>query len=170
MLPAIPLHLAKISAKPLLYLRGSETANIEFYSWVWASGKHGGPRLFHPTPGSFHVLFAKLDSGYLHSVGDYPSYDIEIRSDCIQKFIAEWETGFLRDADLLQRIAAVWLTAYFESVDEEGARGRPDIYELVQLTTRGFVSGQLSRLCTNLPNPVKRWKACSEYADWKEGF
>jgi hypothetical protein len=80
LLPAIPLHLARITAKPLLFLRGSDTPTVGFYSWVWVSGKHGGPRLFNPTPKSFHVLFVKPDSGYLHTVGDYPSYDIELQN------------------------------------------------------------------------------------------
>jgi hypothetical protein len=43
----IPLYLAKSTAKVLLTVRGAESKSIEFYSWVWASGKHGGPRLFH---------------------------------------------------------------------------------------------------------------------------
>lgn len=62
MVPRIPLYLAEMSAKVLLSLRGSETGQIKFYSWVWASGKHGGSRLFHVYPGSIHVLFLKNDS------------------------------------------------------------------------------------------------------------
>src|ERR1700730_7990788 len=55
MTPTIPLYLARIRADVLLKLRGSVGRTVEFYSWVWASGSHGGPRLFHPTPGSSHV-------------------------------------------------------------------------------------------------------------------
>ena len=39
MAPRIPLHLAKMSARVLLTMRGGHTKRIEFYSWVWASGK-----------------------------------------------------------------------------------------------------------------------------------
>ena len=79
MMPRIPLYLAKISAKVLLTLRGSLPDEIQFYSWVWSSGKHGGPRLFQPSPGSLHILFLHDESGYLHTVGDYPAYDLEIQ-------------------------------------------------------------------------------------------
>jgi hypothetical protein len=168
MIPLIPLHLAKISAKPLLFMRGSNTGPVEFYSWIWASGKHGGPRLFHATPDSFHVLFLIPDAGYLHTVGDYPSYDIEIRSYCVPNFIAKWESGFLREADMLERIVAVLLKAELESVGEKEASGYwLNTPELVELTSRKFVTGQLSRLCTSLPNPSGRTKACSEYTQWK---
>jgi hypothetical protein len=78
--PRIPLYLARMSAKVMLTLRGTETHRVQFYSCVWASGKHGGPRLFHVSPGSVHVLFLRNDSGYLHTVGDYPSYDLELRT------------------------------------------------------------------------------------------
>lgn len=55
MVPRIPLYLARMSARVLLTLRGTGTTRVQFYSWVWASGKHGGPRLFH-------VLFLRNDS------------------------------------------------------------------------------------------------------------
>jgi hypothetical protein len=168
MVPVIPLHLARISAKPLLFLRGSETGDITFYSWIWESGKHGGPRLFHATPESFHVLFVRRDSGYVHTVGDYPSYDIEVRSHCVENFTAAWEAGLLRGADLLERIAAVLLKAELESVDEtEASRYWLNTHELVELTSRKFVASQLSSLCTTLPNPGGRAKACSEYRQWR---
>ena len=73
MVPAIPLHLARITADVLLTLRGPVRATVELYSWVWASGSHGGPRLFHPNPGAIRVLFLRDEGGYLHTVGDYPS-------------------------------------------------------------------------------------------------
>src|SRR5205823_2619472 len=57
MAPRIPLYLAEMSAKVLVNLRGSEPAIVKFYSWVWASGKHGGSRLFDPSPRSVHILF-----------------------------------------------------------------------------------------------------------------
>jgi len=71
LLPRIPLHLAMISTKVLLTLRGPDRPELEFYTWVWASEKHGGPRLFHCGPGSVHILFLREDSGYLRTVGDY---------------------------------------------------------------------------------------------------
>jgi hypothetical protein len=168
MVPTIPLYLARISAKPLLFLRGSGSDLVEFYSWVWASGKHGGPRLFHPTPDSFHILFVMADSGYLHTVGDYPSYDIELGSHGVQKFIAVWESGVLPGADLLERIVAAVLRAELESVDEkdEAVGYWLNINELVDLTSAKFVASQLTSLCKTIPNPRGRAQACSESTEW----
>jgi hypothetical protein len=44
MTPTIPLFLARIQADVLLTLRGSASNRVEFYSWVWASGKHPAHR------------------------------------------------------------------------------------------------------------------------------
>jgi len=115
MVPVIPLYLAKISAKPLLNIRGDATGIVEFCSWVWASGKHGGARLFNPTPPSVHVLFLKDDSGYLHTVGDYPAYDIEIRARWVQEFVANWKSGYSDGAGLMERIVAIRLKAELDS-------------------------------------------------------
>ena len=162
MITVIPLHLARISAKPLLTVDGTANESVEFYSWVWASGKHGGPRLFNPAPGSVHVLFLMRDSGYLHTVGDYPAYDIEVRLQFVKKFIANWEAGFLRGADLLERIAGVRLKAELESLDESEAPGYwLNTPELVTLTTREFVITQLSNLCASLTNQIGR-ASCRE--------
>src|SRR6266481_3830980 len=38
----IPLYLARIHADVLLTLRGQAGRSIEFYTWLWASGMHGG--------------------------------------------------------------------------------------------------------------------------------
>ena len=163
MIPVIPLHLAKITAKPLLSIRGTATGPVEFYSWIWASGKHGGPRLFSATPDSVHVLFLTRDSGYLHTVGDYPAYDIEVRLQFVQRFIANWEAGYLRGADLLERIAAVRLKAELESLEEaEAAKYWLNAWELATLTSREFVATELSNLCTSLTNTGGRAKACAE--------
>jgi hypothetical protein len=157
MIPVIPLHLARIWAKPLLTVAGNANEPVEFYSWVWASGKHGGPRLFNPTPGSVHVLFLMRDSGYLHTVGDYPSSDIEVRLGFVKNFIASWEAGFLREADLLERIAGVLLKAELESLNESEAPGYwLNTPEIATLTTREFVTTQLSNFCASLTNP---WRA-----------
>lgn len=98
--PTIPLHLAKISAKVLLTLRGTEGEAVEFYSWVWASGSHGGPRLFYVGPGSKHILFLREEGGYLHTVGDYPAYDLEISSVWLPEFQSEFKsTRYAKEAD-----------------------------------------------------------------------
>lgn len=165
MVPVIPLHLARISAKPLLTIVGSATSPVEFYSWVWASGKHGGTRLFRATSGSVHVVFLTRESGYLRTVGDYPAYDIEVRLQFVEKFITNWKAGYLRGADLLERIAAVQLKAELETLDEtEAAKYWLNTWELATLTSREFVVTQLSNLCASLTSPWARAKACTEHA------
>ena len=166
MIPMIPLHLARISAKPLLFLHGRTTGPSEFYSWVWASGKHGGARLFHPTPDSVHVLFLTTDAGYLRTAGDYPSYDVELSLQSVQNFIASWEAGVLRGADILERIAAIRLKAELESLDEKEATSYwLNTPELIELTSQAFIAAQLSGLCASLTNPTGRVRACVEYAE-----
>jgi hypothetical protein len=167
MVPTIPLHLARISAKRLLTIRGNGTGPLDFYSWVWASGKHGGPRLFHATPDSVHVLFLNYDSGYLHTVGDYPAYDVEVPSQFMQKFITTWEAGYLQGADLLERIAAVRLKSELESVrGTEAVAYSSRVWELAVLTSVEFVVSQLSTLCTTLANPGGRATACAEHLNF----
>jgi len=166
MIPMIPLHLARISPKPLLFLQGRATGPVEFYSWVWASCKHGGARLFHPTPESVHVLFLTTDSGYLRTVGDHPSYDVEVALQSVQHFIASWEAGVLRGADILEQIAAIRLKAELESLDEKEATSYwLNTPELIELTSQAFIAAQLSGLCASLTNPAGRARACAEYAE-----
>lgn len=167
MIPVIPLHLARILARPLLTLDGTANEPLEFYSWVWASGKHGGPRLFDPIPTSVHVLFLIRESGYLRTVGDYPAYDIELRLPIVKKFIANWKAGGLQGNGLLERIAAVLLKTKLETVEETEAEATTywlNPWELVTLTSREFVATQLDKLCTSLTNPGGRAKACAEHA------
>lgn len=75
----------------------------------------GGLRLFHPQPGSVHVMFLKSDSGYLRTVGDDPNYDIEIPTQLLPSFLKVWRKGYGSESDLTNRIVAVLLKTYFES-------------------------------------------------------
>jgi len=161
----IPLHLAQVSAKVLLTLRGSEVSRMQFYSWVWASGKHGGPRLFSPSPGSVHTLFLKEDSSYLHTVGDYPAYDVEIRSQWVPAFLASWKAGYAQGAELIERIVAVRLKAELESIPTGRGEYWLDTEELAELTSQSFIASQLDSLCHVLTNPVGRVKACAALAE-----
>jgi hypothetical protein len=165
MVPVISLHLARISAKPLLNVRGNRTGLVEFYGWVWASGKHGGPRLFKPAPDSVHILFLREEAGYLHTVGDYPAYDVEIPLPWVQDFIANWDAGDLEGADLMERIVAVRLKAELESVKEtERDKYWLNTAEMATLTSPAFVTSQLNELCYRLVNPIGRAIACAESA------
>jgi hypothetical protein len=170
MAPRIPLYLAKITAKALLTLRGAEPKNIEFYSWVWASGKHGGPRLFLGYTGSVHVLFLKNDAGYLHTVCDYPNCDLQIGSKWSTALIDTWRAGYGQDMELAERIVAVRLKGELAGVQDDLSDYSRDMYDLVDFTSPSFVVGQLGSLCQSLTNPVGRKIACSFYAEQAKDF
>jgi hypothetical protein len=158
--PRIPLDLAEVSAKVHLTLQGSEMNDVEFYTWVYHFGKHGGPRLFHPQPGSFHIMFLQRESDYFHTVGDYPNYDLEVPSESFPSFLSIWQTGYGQESGLIERIVAVRLKAYLEGVSPPFPLFR--IYELTDLTSPAFVAHQLNSLCQGLENQSARAQACVE--------
>lgn len=173
MTPTIPLYLARIRADVLLKLRGSVGSSVEFYSWVWASGKHGGPRLFNPVPGSSHVVFLHQEGGYLHTVGDYPSYDLEISSRWLSPLLSAWDSRYENGVDPLERLVALRFRAEFDglsnsqlrqSVGGEGPVPRDyyvrDLPDLVRLVGPLFVATQLDDICRNSTNPSGRFAAC----------
>ena len=159
MTPRIPLVLAKISANVVLELRGSVPAHFEFYSWLWAGGSHGGPRLFNPQQKSLHVLFLRNDSGHLHTVADYPNSDVEIR----QPFLANWRNSN-SDLPLFERLASSLLRADLETLDDADQWYLED-RELAGLTSNSYIGNQVKALCQNLPNPIGREKACRAQAE-----
>ena len=173
MTPTIPLYLARIRADVLLKLRGSLGSSVEFYSWVWASGKHGGPRLFNPAPGSTHVVFLRQDGGYLHTVGDYPSYDLEISSRWLSPLLSAWDSRYESGVDPLERLVALRFRAEFEglsnshlreSIGGQGPVPRDyyvrDLPDLVRLVGPLFVATQLDDICRHSTNPSGRFAAC----------
>jgi hypothetical protein len=161
MAPTIPMAWVQISARVLLTMRGPERSAVQFDSWMYAGGKHGGSRLFHPSPGSVHVVFLREDNGILHTVGDYPAYDLEFPTRWLPAFISQWKSGKSLDADLFERIAAVQLQAEFESIRAaEREYFSPGMQALMGLTSPFFVAGQLDTLCRQLANPSGRFAAC----------
>jgi hypothetical protein len=161
--PEVLLDLAEISAKVRLTLRGPEMNDFVFYTWVYHFGKHGGPRLFHPDLGSVHVMFLKRESGYLHTVGDYPNYDIEIPSQLFPSFLAVWRTGYGQEADLVNHVAAVLLKADLEEFPQR--HGDPRISDLTELAGPAWFASQLHRLCHDLGSPAGRAEACRLLAE-----
>jgi hypothetical protein len=156
--------LAKISADVLLTLRGSENRRVQFYSWVWASGSHGGPRLFSPSPGAVRILFLEEKAGYLHTVGDYPAYDLVVRSRSLPEFLSDWNGGYARAGSLVERLVAILLKADFESSKADGSDSYLNTWELAELTSHSFITGRLDSLCHLLTNPAGRTRACAEFA------
>ena len=185
--PTIPLHLARIHADVLLTVPGQDRTTldrtaVEFYSWVWASGTHGGPRLFHPYPGGVRVIFLRQEGGYLHTVGDYPSYDLELNSNWLPALLAAWKSGQSRGADPVEWLVALRLRAEFEGLSEkqlredfgdEGPRVNHhwarDIHGLVRLVGPFFVVTQLDDLCLHSRNPYARFAACFVTAKYFPG-
>jgi hypothetical protein len=173
MLPTIPLHLARIGADVLLTLRGKVRGTVEFYSWVWASGSHGGPRLFHPNPGAIRVVFLRDEGGYLHTVGDYPSYDLELPSRWLPALLSAWNSGEESGAGPLERLVALRPRAEFEGLSESQVRAdfghdgpivnhywALDLGDLVRIVGPFFVVDQLDDICRHSMNLSARLAAC----------
>lgn len=165
MMPRIPLDLAKVSANVLLTLRGPETTHVQFYSWIWASGSHGGPRIFSPSPGLVRILFLEEKAGYLHTVGDYLSYDLMIRARSVPTFLSEWNAGYARGGTLVERIVGVLLKAELENVPADGSNSFLNTWDLGELASFSYIKGQFELLCNHLRNSTGRAKACAELAD-----
>ncbi len=182
MVPAIPLALARISAEVLIPVRGPARSTVEFYSWLWTSGKHGGPRLFHPDPGALRVVFLRDEGGYLHTVGDYPSYDLELSSRWLPALLSAWKSGEKSNADPLQRLVELRMRAEFESLPESQLRedfgeAGPrvnhnwafDLPDLVGVAGPFFVASQIDDICRHSTNPSARFAACFVTAEFFPG-
>jgi hypothetical protein len=163
----IPLHLARMSANVLFSLRGGVNGKVQFYSWVWASGDHGGYRLFRPFPGYIHLLFLHFEGGYLHTVGDYPAYDLLIRRSLVPAISSRLMPSPGNPSDLFERIVAACITADLGSApavitrDDEPA----DMEDLVGLTSPFYVASRLDSICRNFPNRFGRFAACMTTAN-----
>jgi len=165
MSPTIPLYLARISAKVLLTFRGMERGQLDFYSWVWASGQHGGPRLFHTSPGSDHILFLKEDGGYIHTVGDYPNYDVEVRTRWAPQFVSEWKLDRNRQGDLFERLAEIRIRIELATLQGIAhADWTADIWEWMALTSPFFIATKIDSYCLAFPNPFGQFVACEQAA------
>ncbi|MBZ5728421.1 MAG: hypothetical protein LAP87_25995 [Acidobacteriia bacterium] len=173
MCPSIPLYLARIRADVLLTLRGAVQDKVEFYSWIWASGSHGGPRLFHPNPGKIRVLFLRREAGYWHTVGDYPSYDLELPSRWVPALMSNWKSGHENRPDPLERLVALRFRAEFEALsvaqlredfDSDGPHVNhywaTDLPDLIRVVGPFFVATQLDNICQHSANPSARLAAC----------
>jgi len=173
MCASIPLYLARITADVLLTLNGTVQNQVEFYSWIWASGSHGGPRLFHPNPGKIRVLFLRKEGTYWHTVGDYPSYDLEFPSSWVPALLSDWKTGYENRLDPLERLVALRFRAEFEALSVGQLREdfdsvgplvnhywATDLVDLVRLVGPWFVATQLDTICHRSANPSARLAAC----------
>ncbi len=180
--PTVPLHLAEIDADVMLAVRGQAPPAIRFYSWIWASGSHGGPRLFHPDLGGARLLFLREEGGYLRTVGDYPSYDLEVYSVWLPRLLSAWNSGLLDGTDPLARFVGLRLRAEFESLtgrelrEHFDANGPTvnhhwvlDLHELVRLAGPYFVASQVDDICLRSENPTARFAACYVAAKWFPG-
>lgn len=180
--PTIPLHLARINAYVLLTVRGPVQTRVQFYSWIWASGSHGGPRLFHPDPGAIRVVFLREESGYLHTVGDYPSYDLELSPKWLPALLTAWNSEQQNSADPLERLIALRLRAELEGLSEtqlredlgdDGLRVNHhwvrDMVDLVPLAGPLFVATQLDDICQHSKNLSARFAACFVTAQYFPG-
>lgn len=155
----IPLHLARVQARTALSLRGDLPDNIELFCWVWNSGKHGGRRLFQPRSGSHHILFLRKTSGYLHTVGDYETYDLPLPRAHVERVVAELRSS--AEPDLFERIVHALLKTELESLKVLKNRYRPmDLIDLAGLTSPFYTAAVLDQFCRDFANPLGRFAAC----------
>lgn len=167
MSPTIPVMLMRVSARVVLGLRGNEQGEIEFYTWRFAGPMHDGPRLFDVWSGSYHILFLRREGGYLHTVGDYPSYDVEISRDArhakqvLPTIISGLTPNSLNASDLFERIATAQLKAEFETVDCFcELLGGFETFTLAGLSSPFYVATVLDSFCREFPNPFGLFAAC----------
>lgn len=168
----IPLHLARMDAEVVLPVRGEAGQKVTFYSWVWNSGQHGGPRLFQPVPGSIHVMFLDREGEYWHTVGDYPYYDIPLRAEWVSAIVRAWEVGERREAEPLHRLTALRLQAELGVLTEVNLREAfgggsgmnlnwvSDLWDWIQVAGPLAVARELDGLCANAGNRATRVAAC----------
>jgi hypothetical protein len=157
----IPLNLAEISANAVLTLRGNVRGPMRFYSWVWASGKHGGERLFHPYPDSCHILFLREVAGYLHTVGDYSAYDFEFSCDRLPSVLSGLQSESGDTTDLFERLVTVLLNTELETADAIYRNySPPAMLDLMGLTSEFYVASRLDSFCRDFPNRFGRYAAC----------
>ena len=155
--PDIPLFLARILVKTKLNLRGELEGQVELYSWIWNSGKHGGARLFHPGPGTTHIFFLTKTAGYLHTVGDYPGYDIPISKALLPDVLERLRAT--SDPDVFQRITRALLESELASATTFSNQYSP-LLEGASLTSSYYVATLLDQFCHQMRNPPGRFAAC----------
>jgi hypothetical protein len=163
----IPVVLAEIRARVPLMLRGSAPSNITFHSWVLAHGGVGGYRSFNASPSTTHILFLEQKGPYLHTVGDFPAHDLEMRTSYLPLFIKHWQQNRPQTLTDLQRLAAAWIETSLETLSSPGPPHYSYEYmELVKLTGFDFIQSQLAIHCRNFPIAIGQASACSA---WKWG-
>lgn len=158
----ISLYLAKLSIKPLLTLRGEHEGVKEIYGWIWNSGKHGGSRLFQPTPGTVHIFFLTTTAGFVHPVGDYPGYDIPIRPVYLEPVLTNLRASS-DDPELFQRIVGAMLHSELDAATTFSPNYSPGL-ESASLSTPFYVANLLADYCLHGRNPAGRLAACKTVA------
>jgi hypothetical protein len=119
------------------------------------------------------VVFLRNEGRYLHTVGDYPSYDLELPSRWVPALLSGWKSGYESRADPLERLVALRFQAEFEvlsvgqlredfgsdgpRVNHHWATGLEDLFRIVGPF---FVVTQLDSICHHSANPSARLAAC----------
>jgi len=162
----LPLHLARISANAVLALRGDVRGPMQFYSWVWASGMYGGERLFRPYPDYCHILFLRQEGDYLHTVADFPAYDIGIPCSRLPAILSGLKSNSDNASDVFERIVNVLLRTDLETGDAIYHNySPPAMLDLMGLTSEFYVAGRLDSFCHHFPNRFGRFAACMATAN-----
>jgi len=119
------------------------------------------------------VVFLRQEGKYLHTVGDYPSYDLELRSHWLPALLSAWNSGRASDIDPLERLVSLRLRAEFEGLSASELHAAffdsvpiprdyqlYDLPDLARLIGPLFVATQLDDICRNSENRFGRFAAC----------
>jgi hypothetical protein len=119
------------------------------------------------------VIFLRPDGGYLHTVGDYPSYDLELFSRWLPALLSAWNSHADNGADPLEHLVALRFRAEFDGLSDSQLREKVggegpipkdyylrDLPDLVRLVGPFFVATQLDDICRHSTNPSGRFAAC----------
>jgi hypothetical protein len=121
----------------------------------------GGERLFHPYPDYCHLLFLRKEGNYVHTVGDYPAYDVQIGCQLLPAILSHLQSNSDKESDLFERFVTAFLRTGLETPKAIYRDSEPfPFVDLVGLTSEFYVARRLDSLCRDLPNRFGRFSAC----------
>ena len=109
----------------------------------------------------------------MHTVGDYPSYDLEVPGQWAPHLLSGWRSDRSGYVDPVERLVALLFRAEFEPLsvdqlredfDSNGPRVNHhwavDLQDVIRLVGPFFVVRQLDSICHHSVNPSARVAAC----------
>jgi hypothetical protein len=117
----------------------------------------------------------------LHTVGDYPSYDLELSPEWISRILSLWNSQQKKRADPIETLVALRFRAEFDGLPDGQPRWKPGdgplpdeadvrhLSDLVRVAGPWLVANQLEDVCRNSANANGRIQACLATAEYFPG-